>query len=550
MSKADDKAFRRARQENQWHTLVVNEEFRLAGVRGALYERLRRQTDLVYLADDGGGHLGVALNGVGVDTWTSFRSGEAREFAQGHCARKYAAKMVPFATPVPDKARTVVWCDTARVEDLSHTLGGCLAALPEDGQLFAILPATGEGAFTDASTRQLAQSLSLQCPGRWPFEALAGGDEILLGVRKTRVARKVGVVFGILGEADMATEVARDGRTKTGYFNWLRMLHGEAIYTRESTAYEDYDLLLLQLSGTNFDGPRQIRQRLGPNAKTKLLVWCDYALEHWERYPPHQDQILFQLDQADYIAAVEPMQQRALAALLGREVHLLPHPTDVPAIAREARPVAERQGCVVITHRDGQDYLPSLMLRGSGLQTLLLGLMTPISNATGSEIQYPAMLYDRIEAQYIGGEIMIGAMARYLIAIDSYTHHVCGRTTQELAALGVPTIGYPCVEAQTRCWPELTIEAGDVAAGRALVERLLTDQAFFEGCVAHAQQAVHYYNYASALERLNAVIGAPDDARPRIHAQLEATGPGSNGQVEPADPPLGNMASVLEPRPA
>lgn len=372
-------------------------------------------------------------------------------------------------------------------------------------------------------------------------------------IRKEPLLLRYALICGTDAEVYAANDIIMDrSRIKTGLFNWARMFDGMAYTIDAAGDLNDYDIVHVQMSGTNFSVPSVVRDRLGPHSDTKLIVTLDYAMEYWYMYPPFPDMILRNVQVADLITAVEPHSATLLSDLLNdREIHIIPHPTDVERIIACSRPKEARDGgAMVMIHRDNEDSLPYWMLRGLGLKTSLYGRIAPLGSPTGQQVDYPALYYNQVMQGYMGNQSLVrDVMSRAFLAVDSYTHHVCGRTAIEFAALGVPCIGYRNVWAQDHCFPELTVDTGRADQGRELARRLINDDAFYAEVATHAQSQARYFGWNIARERFLRMLEDNHvhfrSSAPPLGKKIEEVRPAADPEVEQSPEPVGGSATAV-----
>lgn len=544
----------------QWHKWARTGELQLNERQGVIWEKIRRRGGTFLDVGCGPGFLVGALLAHGKQAWGTDCSAKAIAFAKQSTSTgaDHFFRMDLEELPGLGKTYDTVLC----MELLEHLVDPEAAIrvlwdlVAEGGLLFVTMPRRVDDFnlehLQEFGHERVEGLVALLCAGgakKYPasvsqIHTQEGTTNWVISLEKREVDLRFVMVTGTTTETQQANDISGDGRIKTGVFNWQRLFRGFSAPVASLPDLSAFDVVHVQLSGTNFDAPRQIRKQLGPRSATKLVVNLDYALEFWYMYPPYPEVLLDQLRCADYIMSVEPHAAHILAELTGHPVYVIPHPADVEAITQTATARRERNDALVMLHRDAQDYLPYWMLRGCGLKTRVIGRLTPVGNATGSAIDYPALLYDYIHEGYLGGEVAVGLMAKSVLAVDCYTHHVCGRSQIELAALGVPCIGYRNVWAQRACFPTLTIAPGDVLTARAIVRRLLQDPEWYDAVGQQAQERVRMFNYESARVKYLTMLGRMEgDARPVLpqgvtEVRSAPVGALESGAGEVADPAL------------
>ena len=76
----------------------------------------------------------------------------------------------------------------------------------------------------------------------------------------------------------------------------------------------------------------------------------------------------------------------------------------------------------------------------------------------------------------------INNLSRFKYAVHLMPTHAAGTFALNCAYYGIPCIGYKGLDTQELCFPDLTIEVGDLHKARQLVRRLKKDQDFYKEC--------------------------------------------------------------------
>lgn len=561
---AYDQFFRETlKRTPQWRDWEQSGRISLNERQSIIWDKIRRREGTFLDVGCGPGFLVGALLGNGKDAYGCDCSQEAINFARNAAScmgqEDHYFRMDLEELPGSPKTYDTVVCMDVLEHLVSpeHALNILWDKVADGGFLYVTIPKRPIKIdpqhlqeFSQARIEAMVDVLS-GVEGDYPATAhqvdgKEGTSNWVISAEKRPVDLKFVMITGSTTETDQANEITADGRLKTGVFNWMRLFRGFATQAHQLDNPQDYDVIHIQLSGTNFDAPRQIRQKLGPDSDTKLVVNLDYAPEFWYMYPPYPRLLMDQLRCADYIMSVEPHASAMLAELTGRPVYTVPHPADIDAIERMRRPLHERQDALVMLHRDNQDYQPYWMLEGSGLKTCVIGRLHPCGNPAGSVIDYPALMYDYVHEGYLGGEEAVGIISNSVLAVDCYTHHVCGRSQIEMAALGVPCVGYPNVWAQIQCFPALTVKPGDVLAGREAVRRLVTDKDWYSDVSQYAIEKVRMFDYDHARERYLTMLGRIDgDSRPFLPSGITEVRPEVVREMEQTERAVADTAAPV-----
>ena len=304
-------------------------------------------------------------------------------------------------------------------------------------------------------------------------------------------------------------------RFKTGVTNWLRMFHGQVLRLQDVDPGA-FDVVHIQLAGDSIDFPMLLRERIGEDSATKVMVNVDYPLERWHcSFGVSPDMVIRQLQMADVVFSQTRRTAAFLSGVLGRPVPYVPHPVEVDKLLRWAVPIEQRgkNDVVINTHYDGQHHFPHWIVKDRGLTTHLVGFMGDSGPYSRDNVhKYYTYVHERQGCQ----QLIQTVYRQAYVAFDHYTHNVQGRTTVEFAGLGIPCLGWDCVDAQVQCFPDLTFPVGDLAAHQKAFERLMEDAAFYEDVSRKAQDASEFYGFGPSKARFLKMIGYAQDRRAEI----------------------------------
>jgi hypothetical protein len=274
----------------------------------------------------------------------------------------------------------------------------------------------------------------------------------------------------------------------SGLFQWTNAFGGAMDYPRTPEDFEKYNVIHVNITPRNLMLIADLKPKLPKHCK--LVFNVDYSVDLWLNNFPNPGLFLQELDKADCIFGVEPIQAETLEMLLHRPVHLIPHPSDIEGIGQLQ--TNERKSMIgTMIHRYDKNYLLNAYalrhsLNQSEWKTCVFG---------GSyEPTDVAHLYDIQHAHLAFPELMKITSQLYAV-IDTYTIHSYGRYTVEAAILGVPCIGPSCVSAQKRLFPETTIPSNDFPLLSYMIRKLTTDEDFYASVVEKCQNEIDYYSY-------------------------------------------------------
>jgi hypothetical protein len=80
-------------------------------------------------------------------------------------------------------------------------------------------------------------------------------------------------------------------------------------------------------------------------------------------------------------------------------------------------------------------------------------------------------------------------LSRVKYGVHLMRTHAAGTFALNCAYLGIPCIGYKGLDTQQLCFPELSVNVGDVLSARKVAQHLANTPNFYEHCVAYAQKA-------------------------------------------------------------
>ena len=279
----------------------------------------------------------------------------------------------------------------------------------------------------------------------------------------------------------------------TGIVNWPRVFDGQCYRARRIDPNQ-FDVVHVQLSGDTTDMIRDVRSRI--KGETKLVINPDYSINFWNHYGVMPEVVVECFRMADFVFGQCQSSAELLSEILHREIPLIPHPLDTKWLNNHAIPAVKRSGSDVVinSHRDGQHHTPYFMTREHrDIVTHLIGFMGNESGRRDVVNQY----YDHIHKIMPNADLIDKMYRNAFCIIDHYTHNVQGRSTMQAAALGVPCLGWDCVDAQIYCYPELTSQYGDLAHQIQLFRRLREDEDFVATVSAEAMKSSEVYSFDS-----------------------------------------------------
>lgn len=284
--------------------------------------------------------------------------------------------------------------------------------------------------------------------------------------------------------------------TRTGLYQWLNVFKGDVCLPRDVVDYNEYDLIQVNMSVQDIHLINDIREKIGKNSKTKLVVNNDYTTEIWGGAFEYTSTLRRELQGADMLFGTEYYQSTALTEISGRRVFVLPHPCDVRRLKTLPKIPQKNIISTIWRRYDSHYYIPSLMARNHGLTTQLIGYDIKVDN----KAHLATTLYDVVLAgtNYFD---FCDQMRESKIVLDPFTYHSYSRATVDTAALGVAVVGSNRTQSMNVCYPHTTVDPYDVTKARELIHKLQTDEEFYNLVVETALEKSEFYNHINSKER-------------------------------------------------
>ena len=300
--------------------------------------------------------------------------------------------------------------------------------------------------------------------------------------------------------------------SRTGLYQWINVFDGEVKYPREVEDYSQYDIVQVNLSAQDVHLVNSIREQLGPDSKTMLVANNDYTTEMWGRTFEYTSAFARELQGANMLFGTEYFQVTALSELSGRKIFVIPHPADVRRL--KSLPSIPKKNLITTIWRryDNHAYIPSLVVRNHGLTTQLIGYDRTVDNKT----YLTTTLYDYVLSATNFFDFC-DQMRESKIVYDPFTYHSYNRAIVDCAAMGVVVVGSNRTQSINICYPHTAVDPYDVTNARIYIEKLLTDEDFYNKVVETAKEKVEFYNHTNSKERyLQALFEATKEPDIRV----------------------------------
>lgn len=289
-----------------------------------------------------------------------------------------------------------------------------------------------------------------------------------------------------------------------GFYNWHRAFQKEGeggevygqfnLFRAKQGELNNYDILFIGMSKPELDGQvaSQIREEIGKNSNTKLVICIDYAIELWQGvFNPYS--LGLELLNADMVFVSEPTMQSYVRSVVNDKIKIyhIPHPTDINAISSLYQPKNLRSDEIVaVIHRYDNNWLAPFLATNN--------LREWNTHAVLLDASIEPHLHSFFKYTHPGQEFMqyMGWLSRKKVIIDSYHKiHTYGRSAVDGACLQIPVVGGSWQWAQKYLWPELTTEPGQVFEQQEIIRKLMTDDNYYDNVVEQALDKLNFFSY-------------------------------------------------------
>lgn len=245
-------------------------------------------------------------------------------------------------------------------------------------------------------------------------------------------------------------------------------------------------------------------QRIKPKLK-KVAVMQEGPSNFYQDYRiPTQIQFLQFLNDADLILCHNEFDIRYYKGLIpNKNVSVFNSLMIEDSIPVEAKKVVqERNGTMVggnwVSWYSGQDSYFIAQEFGEKIY----------APSMGRKQEYEDYLEDIHYLQYMDWSHWISELNKKKYAVHLMRTWAAGTFALNCAFLGVPCIGYTGLDTQRICFPELSIELGDLERARKIARHLNTNELFYNHCSEYAKKA-YYDNYREEvfLQKFKQTIG-------------------------------------------
>jgi hypothetical protein len=304
-------------------------------------------------------------------------------------------------------------------------------------------------------------------------------------------------------EEDLFNEHGNKPVPISGLYNWASCMGGVRKHLPTSASAEGLTHIHINVTTLSLQAIPFLR-KICTDVGAKLIANVDYALELWTQNLKFPHLLASMLDQCDYVFSVNGEMSWALETLTRRPIHTIPHPTDGEALRRlrgtPPPPRPSTPSLATVLHRYDMNLMPAwLAIQGLTPHNTLLGTvehdhsMFPLFNRVKLNLPFPDFCAE---------------LLCHRAVFDSYTLLSYGRVQVECAFLGVPCVGFDCVDAQRAIWPELSVPVNSLREARARLCAVLSspDIGAARPLPAAVERAQALYSYSACRGRMLAML--------------------------------------------
>jgi hypothetical protein len=295
-------------------------------------------------------------------------------------------------------------------------------------------------------------------------------------------------------------EVFHEIPRRGGFFNWLQVFNGDLfqydakLMTKEWL--EQYDIVHVNLPPADQLLIPKLRRTLSNNSKTKLVGNNDHVCEIWHKFGNHYDTYHDVQRQCDMVFGTEHHQTSHMIDT----AKVIPHPHDIEVLKHMYTDMTYHKVGVLFHHWEGKTFTTSILCDKIFKQFGMTSKVYAYENSKDECQRWGRILFD----EFVGGLAypdFIDDLISNKIVIEPCSYHTYGRTTVDLAAIGIPCVGSNRVDSMRRCFPFTSFDPYDIAGQLKVIKQLLNDEQFKLKVIAYAKNASEYYNYNNSRKR-------------------------------------------------
>lgn len=302
-------------------------------------------------------------------------------------------------------------------------------------------------------------------------------------------------------------KVKSEDLSLTGLWLWAKSVHkhgkkADIKVVIDKDELEQWDVIGLNLTPGNLEFPQVLREALGENSSTKLVINCDFEIDNWDRIWMFPNIFAQAMNYADIVFHVEPVGSAALEHILKRKVFWIPHPCDLEGLDKLKKKEREPTVVTVYHRHTGEISFPYWAQKDLPLYRIQLGY------AKG---KVPASSMYHMVTPYIKFRDAMEIMSKAKFGFYCHQGYTVGRPLMEFAAMAIPCVCSKTMEACRRCFPSLATEVFDIKAQHDILEDLIDHDEKYNEAYKYAYEAVSYYSLENSYKRLCKAVEECED---------------------------------------
>jgi len=289
-------------------------------------------------------------------------------------------------------------------------------------------------------------------------------------------------------------------------YHWPKAFRGDLVTVHPQFDPEKYDVVYIDAYTLNLPLVADIRAKIGWESSTKIVADIDWGQDHWWKQYLYPNTFKREILNADIIFHVSNYYCRNLERFLQHKVYYNPHPMRWETYRYHCKKF-RKNAIVVLGHHyeHGKFWLPWLAIWDTPL-------VKNFNNHIEKDTTNALALYDIVTGPMNFNQ-WIKHLAVAKCAMETYQLPCASRAVYEAAALEVPVVGSKYVEDLAFCFPDLTCEPNDMTCMHEKIERLRTDDKFWQECVDLSVERSKFYNYENSVKRFKAMLDDNEDRR-------------------------------------
>lgn len=285
---------------------------------------------------------------------------------------------------------------------------------------------------------------------------------------------------------------------RSGNYNWIFAHKGEInTYEAVKDRLHEYDVIQVNMSPADMHIIPLIRERLGDESDTKLVLNNDYVCECWGKWDvgPHY---------YDHIQKMGDM-------VFGTEAHqvsnmingsfVLPHPTNTGMLKKVGTDIDRSSVGYIFHWWAGQSHLGHRTLEKVKEKYKIQSAVVYGYNPEDDEMRrYSKIMWDR-KIPLMPFPDFAELVQSEKCIYDPNPNHTYGRNGVELACWGVPVVGSDRVFSYNFLFPDLVCDPFDFKATMEKFDIVFNQPEKLKIILDNAYKKVEYFNYENSLKR-------------------------------------------------